>query len=419
MSVTGTDLAVKRRRRLTALEEAFDAGVLQERQGAVRVLLNQPLVVAENPEYRLIRTHGEWLRTWFAHHVDWQLTITAEAARLRKTPAILDDASRPCRDPKSGAPLSRQGYVYLCLLMAALVRSDRQTTLGALSQELGGHLRAEPAFEDLGIRAELRTPAERRELVGAVRLLLDWGVLLRIQGDEENYTRDREADVLYTVNRPVLSRILAATNAPSLVTGNSFEARLASTHGDFLSENEEARHRRWRTHFFRRLLDDPVVYYDGLSEDERLYLDRQRGSILTEIENATGLVREVRSEGIAMVDTSGRLTDYKLPEDGTEGHLTLLLAEHLAGELRQNPSSEVRVDMEALVKFSQRQISEHHRHWRKNVRDAGQERVLTELVVTRLDALRLLRREGDSVVPLPALGRYALAKLETEEPELL
>lgn len=408
-----SDVLRQRRRKLTALEEAFDTGVAHDRQRALCALLRQPLITAEHQPYRLVRTHGEWLRTWFAHHADWQLSITSEAARLRKTPATLEDASRPCRDPKSNTALTRRGYIYLSLLIAVLVRSDRQTTLGTLAEQLGGHLRADPVFEERGIHAALETPGDRRELVGAIRVLQSWGALTRVQGNEESFMHDREADVLYSVNRPILARLLAATNAPSLSSESSFEGRLASTCESPLGESEEGRHRRWRTHLFRRLLDDPVLYYDTLSEDERAYFDRQRASILSEIEKATGLVREVRAEGIAMVDPRGTLTDYKLPEDGTEGHLTLLLAEHLAETLRQRPDSnrDGRVAVANLIDFTAKQIEKHQSHWRKAVRERGQDRVLTGLVLTRLEALSLIRRDNEeNVIPLPALGRYALAK---------
>ena len=50
----------------------------------------------------------------------------------------------------------------------------------------------------------------------------------------------------------------------------------------------------------------------------------------------------------------------------------------------------------------------HRTHWRKDVAEPGAELALTERTVTRLEALRLVRRTEDGVVPLPALGRYAL-----------
>src|SRR5256884_5252320 len=64
-------------------------------------------------------------------------------------------------------------------------------------------------------------------------------------------------------------------------------------------DTEEGRHRRLRTRLFRRLLDDPVVYYSELSEEEREYFVSQRPSVVKEIESATGLAQEARQEGVA------------------------------------------------------------------------------------------------------------------------
>ena len=173
-----------------------------------------------------------------------------------------------------------------------------------------------------------------------------------------------------------------------------------------LPTSDEARHRRLRLRLFRQLLDDPVLYYDELTDDEREYLDRQRGFILPEIETATGLVREVRAEGIAMTDPTGSLSDYGLPEEGTDGHLTLLLATFLAGRLRESSGRQRR--LRRAGRAHARTSSRHHKHWRKDVREPGQDRALTRMVIERLCALGPGRREGDLLFPLPAIGRYGL-----------
>lgn len=413
---------LRRREKLSRLEEALDASALQERQQAVRALLANPLIPSSDERYGPVRKHAEYIRTWFSHHAEWQLSVTAEAARLRKTPADRDDDTRPCRSPKTRSPLTRRGYAFLCLALASLVRSDRQTTLGNIAKEIGSHLRAEPRFEAAGIRSELDTRDDRRELVGAIRLLLAWGALSRVHDDEERFVRDASADALYSVNRPVLARILATANPPSLVRAESFEERLESTFEAILIDSDDARNRRWRVHLFRVLLDNPVLYYDTLDEGERAYLDRQRASILQAIESATGLVREVRSEGIAMVDPIGQLTDYVLPEEGTEGHLTLLIAEHLSAFARAKSGRRISID--DLVVFTRKRIRQHAKHWRKDVVEPGQDRALTEEIVDRLQALSLVRRDGIWILPRPALGRYALkadpAEMETDpQPALL
>jgi len=415
----------RRRDRLAALQSSINAQERDERQRAVRALLSQPLLSPEGPmseSFTLVQKHREWLRPWFAHHAGWQLMLDSEAARLIKRPARLDDATRPCREPNSDVPLSRRAYVILCLALASLVRADRQTTLVRLRDSIIGLVRAEPRFEAAGVRVELEHQESRRDFVHALRLLLVWRVLERKQGEEERFIKDADADALYNVHRPVLARLLAANRPPSLVKASDFLEKLrALAEDDITAASDEARHRRLRVRIFRQLLDDPVLYYDELSEEDREYWDRQRGSILPEIETATGLVREVRAEGVAMTDPTGNLSDYGLPEEGTDGHITLLLATFLAGRLRESPG--VSVAFDTLVARTNSFIALHYRNWRKDVREPGQDRALTRMVVERLCALGLARREGDLLFPLPAIGRYGLREesLEdfTEEPPLL
>lgn len=66
-----------------------------------------------------------------------------------------------------------------------------------------------------------------------------------------------------------------------------------------------------------------------------------------------------------MTDATGTLSDYGLPEEGTDGHLTLLLATFLAGRLRTAPGASVAFD--TLLMRTQYFIALHHKHWRKDV----------------------------------------------------
>jgi uncharacterized protein (TIGR02678 family) len=98
-----------------------------------------------------------------------------------------------------------------------------------------------------------------------------------------------------------------------------------------------------------------------------------------------------------------------LPEEGTEGHLTLLLATHLADRLRADPTFTTSVD--DIVRRTRGLIREHQSHWRKEITQPGADRLFTMRVLTRLAGLALVRigADDDVVQPLPALGRYAMA----------
>jgi uncharacterized protein (TIGR02678 family) len=119
------------------------------------------------------------------------------------------------------------------------------------------------------------------------------------------------------------------------------------------------------------------------------------------------MVAELRAEGIALVDPTGEATDLGMPEEGTDGHVTLLLAEHLATALRHRPG--VPVQAGELYQHVASLARQHKPHWRKGAADPGAERELTEVALRRLLALGLIRRCGDHVVPLPALARYGYA----------
>ena len=160
----------------------------------------------------------------------------------------------------------------------------------------------------------------------------------------------------------------------------------------------------------RRLLDDPVVYYDELTADERAYLVAQRHNITGRISEATGLLPELRAEGIAMVDPDDELTDVRMPEQRTDGHLTLLVAEYLAVRGRA-PRAE-------LLKFVRKSAQAHASYWRKGVTDPGAEIELLDVALEKLTALRLIEtdievtRDGTATVirSRPAIARFALAE---------
>jgi len=256
---------------------------------------------------------------------------------------------------------------------------------------------------------DLETREARRDLVHVVRLLLEFRVLRRIHGVEEHFV-DNRGDVLYNVDRPSLSALLAVRRGPSTVRSTTFEERLAAVVEEPAPESDDARNRRLRMTLTRRLLDDPVVYYDDLDDDERAYLASQRAHIVRQIHEATGLVAEVRREGIALVDPEGPLTDERMPDEGTEGHVTLLVAEYLASIVRTQPPSGVRpfVALAAIIAHVGVLKREHKAHWRKDALAPGAETTLAAAALERLAALRLVRRVGNGVEPRPALGRYRL-----------
>ncbi|MFB4197616.1 TIGR02678 family protein [Streptomyces carpaticus] len=386
---------------------------------AVRALLRRPLLRAggrDNEEFRLVRQHAGTLRTWFERNTGWALLVDAGTARLRRLPGRDTDPTHPALDPRTRLPFTRRRYVLLCLCLAVLERADQQLALGRLAEEAVVAAGA-PELAASGITFTLADRDEKADLVAVVRLLLEWGVLARVAGDEEAFVKGA-GDVLYDVDRRVLAGLLVSRRGPSTVrdtdlpgttTRDRFEGRLAALTAEPLPDSDELRNRSLRHTLTRRLLDDPVLYADELTDAEAAYLSSQRGALTRRITEFTGLVAEVRAEGIAMVDPDDELTDLRMPETGTEGHVTLLVAEYLAGR------DGALVPLARLHRLIRGWAQEHSGFWRKAATEPGAEEQLAITAVHRLVALGLLHRVetpdgAPAVRARPALGRYRVGE---------
>jgi uncharacterized protein (TIGR02678 family) len=123
---------------------------------------------------------------------------------------------------------------------------------------------------------------------------------------------------------------------------------------------------------------------------------------------ATDLVPEQRAEGTALVDPDGELSDARLPAEGTVAHATLLLAEHLARELRKDPTRFV-AEAEVAV-FMRGAADSYGRYWRKAEREPGAETALAREALTQLARLGLVTLRDGAARARPALARYAVAE---------
>jgi uncharacterized protein (TIGR02678 family) len=152
-----------------------------------------------------------------------------------------------------------------------------------------------------------------------------------------------------------------------------------------------------------------VVYLDSLDEAQRTYFSNQRGIMASRLCEATGLTAEQRAEGLALVDEDGELTDVAMPAEGTQAHVTLLVAEFLAR--RFEPASQ-----DDVAAFLAAARDRYGRFWRKSAREAGSERELARIALEQLRKLQLIALDAECARPLPALARFALGEADIRTP---
>lgn len=385
--------------RAAALAAHLDAANDFDRTRALRTLLRHPLITSATPRPGVlvaIRRHELFLQGWFMEWLGYRLVVEHDFARLFKAwePAA---PIRPLRT-RGGADFSPRQYSLLCLALAALEKVDVQTSLSALADAV--HLLSASTPELAAL--DLDKVTERRGFVYALQAIADQGCIELRDGDEESFARGASgADALYDVHPHRLRQMIGAAVPPSTVTAAS-ELVL-----DPYPHTDEGRRRRCRHSLMRRLVEQPVVYYVDLGEDERAYLRSQRHHLARQLDEICGFSVETRAEGLAAIDDDADATDMRFPVEGTLGHAALLVAEELAGRARATEPGHASVNRAEIERIVRRQVGRFGRHWRADVRAEGGIARLTKEVIHYLSAFELVRPSETGLVPRPAIARFA------------
>lgn len=391
----------------------------EEQREAIRLLLATPLIPAEGHtagDFRLVRRNADWLKRWFLRWPGWTLVVASDVARLRKHPSARPDTTRGLEE-KSGADratFNRRGYAMLCLVLATLENERRQTTIQQVAAKTAIAVRLDPTLDEAGFDYDTKVLAHRRELVNVMRRLEGWHVLVRIDRDDADFIKG-DGDCLYRIDRAALATVLCSVRGASTLEPNGVLDLVEKLNEVETPDSPDAHNRELQRSLVRRLLDDPVAYFDELTTREYEYFQSQGERLLRELAQVTGMIPERRAEGVALLDPTGTWTDLGLPEQGTRGHATLLLAEWLAGILRDTPKPDVHVTVEQAERRMTELAKEHKKHWRKGCDSPEGSRRLTRDALDLLQALSLIERSADGITPRPAIARYRVAAPEEKQ----
>ncbi|MBM9624661.1 TIGR02678 family protein [Streptomyces zhihengii] len=304
------------------LPSAHDVALAAERRSAARLLLAHPLVISDGAHgdlFPLIRRHADWLGKRFQQVLGYRLLVDSSYARLFK--AGLGAGAGHRLERASGTPFTPHTYACLALALSVLVTAPEQLLLSQLVADIkAAAADAEVELEETGKAAGKRT------LVAALRLLVEWGVLIETEGHVAALAQDAGGEALITVDRE-LARVVVA--------GPLSQARDGA---DLVRRAADPGFGGARTYVRRMLVETPVVYLDELTDGERDWLRTRQRREAQAFAELVGLEMEIRGEGVALVDPEDELTDLHLPGTGTVAQAALLLVERLVERLRpQDP----------------------------------------------------------------------------------
>ncbi|MFB7723863.1 TIGR02678 family protein [Nocardia sp. NPDC056100] len=299
----------------------IDSLALDNYQRAARVVLANHLITRSYPDriaLPLIRRWATELREDLAELFGYRLEVTESTARLFP---VLDslDAGRPARTAADRL-FDRRRYAYLALALAALGRAGDQITLSELADQVASYTERVDGLDLAADRA-----GDRDAFVDAVGWLAARGAVTLADGDAGGWASDPEAgEALYDIDRSVVFALFRPPRALQHLQSVTGLLGEEAGGGDTRSPAMALASRAVR----RALVEQPVVYADDLAEPHRSLLAQEK--LVHEVELVTGLKAERRAEGVALIDSSGRLSDVRFPGTGTLAQVALLLAGEIA-----------------------------------------------------------------------------------------
>jgi len=346
-----------------------------------RVLLRRPLVRSGGPDGELLPVmyrHRHILQRLFAVYLGYQLRVERRFARLHKTP-----------DTGVGRGIiefSPRSYVYLSLTLAALVEAGQQLLLSQLVSDIRG------AAAEAGISVSDER-IEMRALSLALRHLVDLGILEETEGTVVSVAHEHSAEALITVDMELLGLMAA-------------RLRFIDPRSQYITSPQAAtvaQNVGIQSH--RRLVEDPVLLYTDLAADEAKYLRAHQREESYWLDRYFGLQAETRSEGIAVIDPDGYLTDLPFPAGSTVTRMALLALEPLTGISARAAQGQCLVTERQLRDVCADLCDRYPKAWAKAERSNID--ALASRVTDMLLKAGLAHRTGDRQVALsPAADRW-------------
>lgn len=389
----------------------------------IRYLLAQPMLTeaAAPDRFDVVRRRRDPITKWFDYYCGWSVVIEPRLgyARLTKVRAA-SDGTRPAKQLRSERrAFDRRRYMLLCVTAAELC-TTQVTTIGLLA----GRVQAATVSDPVLIGFDTANRTERRAFVDALQLLESYGVLDSVDGTADAFVDSEQAKVLFRVDVTRLLRMFAITVGPSQLNIPVTEvalrlpavlseltqeprygdaARSFGRHADRAAVSNTQRNLWLRHSVFRRVVDDPVVYFDDLEADELGYLTSLTGRrFLRDAAELGGFVLEEREEGVLFVDPDAIATDTKFPDDANTAKLAgLLLLDEMVG-----PTTVEQLHHHAAS------LLKRFPRWAKTYQsDDGPVRLVAAALAALTEFQLIRTTTAELIIPLPAAKRYRVREV--------
>ncbi|EFG89072.1 hypothetical protein CLCAR_1256 [Clostridium carboxidivorans P7] len=245
--------------------------------------------------------------------------------------------------------------------------------------------------------------SNRKSLVKVIKLALKLGIMKNNDGDEDEFSSNENADVLYESTG--ISRYIVRSFSKDIMECESLEELM---HHNFEGVEQDKGMLR-RNRVYRRLLLSPVVYNGGTEDSDYDYIKKFRSSLQENFENNLGWDLHVHKNGALIVLSDDNKIGDLFPSMKGESEAILLFGKLIRekleeGKLVLNLNDEIVLSRENFNELLLELRNKKGSGFKKELRDSKDEYFIDVLLNYMKDFLMVEEREA-SIVILPVLGK--------------
>lgn len=364
---------------------------------AVEILLSQRWVLRANqPDlYYQIKDEIGRYRRILMEKFGYTVLITPALVKLDKIPG------QP--EPWMGINTFEEpgDYAMLCQVLMFLETREKEEQFDFTM--LTEYLQSQGIEENL----DWTQYARRRQLVRVLRFCEEQGIMKKIDGSDELFLRDEQAEVLF--ENTGISRFFLRNFARDLMEYTSPEDFIESDWIDIDQDRGIVRRQR----VYRRLLLSPGVYRQTAQDEDFTYLRNQRSQVERDFQALFDCDLHLhRSSSYLVLDeacSAGRV----FPGNKAVQDLILILAQAIQQRVKKHQSQyelqgmeEIHLPEDSLIRLLKKIVSQRQDYLPKYLQGEGAETAVKQ-TLAEMENLGFIERHDDQIHLMPIFGKLA------------
>jgi uncharacterized protein (TIGR02678 family) len=341
--------------------------------------------------YYSIKDNYESFRDFFTEKLGYNLIFHEDFLKLEKVPGKAESwmGIENFTDTKE--------YIFFMLILMYLEdkNKEEQFVLSFITEYISNYYPNE--------KIDWTKYVNRKSLVKVIKLALTLGIMKNNDGNEEEFSSNENADVLYESTG--ISRYIVRGFSKDIMECESIEELMKYNYEGI----EEDRGVIRRNRVYRRLLLSPIVYNNGVEDSDYEYIKKFRSSIQDSFEKNLGWEVHVHKNGSLIVLSDDNKLGDTFPSMKGESEAVLIFGKFIREKLERkeltlNLNDEIILTKDDFSKLLLELREIKGSGFKKELRDSKEDYFVDSLLSYMKEFLMAEERE-QYIALMPVIGK--------------